>query len=195
LVGKLAAEKISPKELGYLRQSLINIQKIRELLSSHHDVLAWLEPLNNLEELISYLQNHLNEELPVNLNKGNVIKSEVSEELDRLRNLQSKGKGFLDEMCQREIERTGISSLKIDFNNVFGYYIEVRNTHKDKVPEDWIRKQTLVNAERYITEELKEYETQILGAEEKISQIEHQLYRQVCENVMMYIDQIQENSN
>ena len=194
LVGKLAAEKISPKELGYLRQSLINIQKIRELLSSHHDVLAWLEPLNNLEELISYLQNHLNEELPVNLNKGNVIKSEVSEELDRLRNLQSKGKGFLDEMCQREIERTGISSLKIDFNNVFGYYIEVRNTHKDKVPEDWIRKQTLVNAERYITEELKEYETQILGAEEKISQIEHQLYRQVCENVMMYIDQIQENS-
>jgi DNA mismatch repair protein MutS len=98
-------------------------------------------------------------------------------------------------MCQREIERTGISSLKIDFNNVFGYYIEVRNTHKDKVPEDWIRKQTLVNAERYITEELKEYETQILGAEEKISQIEHQLYRQVCENVMMYIDQIQENSN
>jgi DNA mismatch repair protein MutS len=85
--------------------------------------------------------------------------------------------------------------LKIDFNNVFGYYIEVRNTHKDKVPEDWIRKQTLVNAERYITEELKEYETQILGAEEKISQIEHQLYRQVCENVMMYIDQIQENSN
>ena len=195
LVGKLAAEKISPKELGYLRQSLINIQKIRELLSSHHDVLAWLEPLNNLEELISYLQNHLNEELPVNLNKGNVIKSEVSDELDRLRNLQSKGKGFLDEMCQREIERTGISSLKIDFNNVFGYYIEVRNTHKDKVPEDWIRKQTLVNAERYITEELKEYETQILGAEEKISQIEHQLYRQVCENVMMYIDQIQENSN
>jgi DNA mismatch repair protein MutS len=89
-------------------------------LSSHHDVLAWLEPLNNLEELISYLLNHLNEELPVNLNKGNVIKSEVSEELDRLRNLQSKGKGFLDEMCQREIERTGISSLKIDFNNVFG---------------------------------------------------------------------------
>jgi len=194
LIGKLAAEKISPKELGYLRQSLINIQKIRKLLSSHHDVLAWLEPLNNLEELISYLLNNLNEEFPVNLNKGNVIKSEVSEELDRLRNLQSKGKGFLDEMCQREIERTGISSLKIDFNNVFGYYIEVRNTHKDKVPEDWIRKQTLVNAERYITEELKEYETQILGAEEKITQIEHQLYRQVCDNVLIYIDQIQENS-
>lgn len=194
LVGKLAAEKLSPKELGYLRQSFINIQKIKELLSVHHDILAWLEPLNNLEEPISFLQNQLNEELPVNLNKGNVIKENVSEELDYLRGLQSKGKGFLDEMCNREIERTGISSLKIDFNNVFGYFIEVRNTHKDKVPSDWIRKQTLVNAERYITEELKEYESQILGAEEKISKIEHDLYRKVCENVMIYIDHIQENS-
>jgi DNA mismatch repair protein MutS len=164
-------------------------------LSAHHDVLAWLEPLNNLEELIAYLQNHLNEELPVSLNKGNVVKEGISEELDKLRNLQNKGKNFLDEMCAREIERTGITSLKIDFNNVFGYYIEVRNTHKDKVPEDWIRKQTLVNAERYITEELKEYESQILGAEEKISQIESQLYLQICENVLVYIDQIQENSN
>ena len=97
-------------------------------------------------------------------------------------------------MCEREIERTGISSLKISFNGVFGYFIEVRNTHKDKVPADWIRKQTLVNAERYITEELKEYEEQILGAEEKISKIEHELYRKVCENVMIYIDAIQENS-
>lgn len=194
LVGKLAAEKISPKEVGYLRQSLVNIQKIKELLHPHHEVLAWLQPLNNLEELIQYLQNKLNDELPVNISKGNVIRESVSEELDRLRNLQSKGKNFLDEMCERETERTGISSLKISFNNVFGYFIEVRNTHKDKVPADWIRKQTLVNAERYITEELKEYEDQILGAEEKISQIEHQLYRSVCENVMMYIDQIQENS-
>lgn len=133
----------------------------------HAEVLAWLEPLFDLEELIKFLQNHLNEELPVSLAKGNIIKEGVSEELDRLRNLQSKGRGFLDEMCQREIERTGITSLKIDFNNVFGYYIEVRNTHKDKVPDDWVRKQTLVNAERYITEELKEYENQILGAEEK----------------------------
>ncbi len=195
LMGKLASEKITPKELGYLRQSLVNIHKIKSLLSSHHDVLAWLEPLNNLEELIQFLENHLNLELPVNISKGNVIKEGVDEELDRLRNLQSKGKGFLDEMCHREIERTGISSLKIDFNNVFGYYIEVRNTHKDKVPIDWIRKQTLVNAERYITEELKEYETQILGAEDKISVLEHQLYRKVCENVMNFIDQIQENSS
>lgn len=195
LMGKLAAEKISPKELGYLRQSLINIHKIKALLHPHADVLAWLEPLFDLEELINLLQNRLNEELPVSIAKGNVIKDGVSEELDRLRNLQSKGRGFLDEMCQREIERTGITSLKIDFNNVFGYYIEVRNTHKDKVPSDWVRKQTLVNAERYITEELKEYENQILGAEEKISVLENELYRNVCSETMVYIDQIQGNSN
>ena len=195
LMGKLASEKITPKELGYLRQSLVNIHKIKSLLNGFHDTLAWLEPLINLEELIKFLEENLNAELPVSISKGNVMKEGVDEELDRLRNLQSKGKGFLDEMCQREIERTGISSLKIDFNNVFGYYIEVRNTHKDKVPADWIRKQTLVNAERYITEELKEYETQILGAEEKISVLEHQLYRKVCAAVMNYIDQIQENSS
>ncbi|MFP3832611.1 DNA mismatch repair protein MutS [Chryseobacterium sp. SIMBA_028] len=195
LMGKLAAEKISPKELGYLRQSLINIHAIKALLHPYADVMAWLEPLFDLEELIKFLQNHLNDELPVNIAKGNVIKNEVSEELDRLRNLQSKGRGFLDEMCQREIERTGISSLKIDFNNVFGYYIEVRNTHKDKVPNDWVRKQTLVNAERYITEELKEYESQILGAEEKIGVLESKLYREVCAETMVYIDQIQGNSN
>ncbi|MDR6463797.1 DNA mismatch repair protein MutS [Chryseobacterium sediminis] len=195
LMGKLAAEKISPKELGYLRQSLINIHKIKALLHPHADVLAWLEPLFDLEELIKFLQNHLNEELPVSIAKGNIIKEGVSEELDRLRNLQNKGRGFLDEMCQREIERTGITSLKIDFNNVFGYYIEVRNTHKDKVPDDWVRKQTLVNAERYITEELKEYESQILGAEEKIGVLETSLYRNVCAETMVYIDQIQGNSN
>ncbi|MFS4471963.1 DNA mismatch repair protein MutS [Chryseobacterium sp. T20] len=195
LMGKLAAEKISPKELGYLRQSLINIHKIKTLLHSDADVLAWLEPLFDLEELIKFLQNQLNEELPVSIAKGNIIKEGVSEELDRLRNLQSKGRGFLDEMCQREIERTGITSLKIDFNNVFGYYIEVRNTHKDKVPDDWVRKQTLVNAERYITEELKEYENQILGAEEKIGVLETSLYKNVCGETMIYIDQIQGNSN
>jgi len=195
LMGKLAAEKICPKELGYLRQSLINIHQIKALLHPHADVMAWLEPLFDMEELIKFLQNHLNEELPVNLSKGNTIKASVSEELDHLRSLQSKGRGFLDEMCQREIERTGISSLKIDFNNVFGYYIEVRNAHKDKVPGDWLRKQTLVNAERYITEELKEYESQILGAEEKITVLENELYRNVCAETMVYMDQIQGNSN
>ena len=194
LVGKLASEKITPKEFGYLRQSLVNIHKIKTLLKPYHDVMAWLDPLNDLSELVDVLMLNLNEELPVNLNKGNVVKSGVNEELDKLRNLQGSGKNYLDEMCQREVERTGISSLKIDFNNVFGYYIEVRNTHKDKVPSDWIRKQTLVNAERYITEELKEYESQILGAEEKIAVLEQQLYRKVCEQTMIYIDQIQQNS-
>lgn len=195
LMGKLASEKISPKELGYLRQSLFYIKIIKEKLHPYHEVLAWLNPLNDLEDLVQFLNNHLNEELPVNISKGNVIKEGIDEELDRLRNLQTKGKDFLDEMCERETERTGITSLKISFNNVFGYYIEVRNTHKNKVPAEWIRKQTLVNAERYITDELKEYEEQILGAEEKISVLEVQLYRKVCENVMTFIDQIQENSN
>ena len=194
LLGKLAAERISPKELGNFRNSLISIEKIKELLLPYPDVLAWVSPLHSHKELIDYLQSHLNEELPVSINKGNVIKEGVSEELDRLRNLLYSGKSYLDEMCQRESERTGISSLKIDFNNVFGYYIEVRNTHKDKVPENWIRKQTLVNAERYITEELKEYESQILGAEEKIAQLEHLLYKKIEEQVLVHMDSIQNNS-
>lgn len=194
LLGKLAAERISPKELGNFRNSLISIEKIKELLLPYPDALAWVSPLHSHKELIDYLQSHLNEELPVSINKGNVIKEGVSEELDRLRNLLYSGKSYLDEMCQRESERTGISSLKIDFNNVFGYYIEVRNTHKDKVPENWIRKQTLVNAERYITEELKEYESQILGAEEKITQLEHLLYKKIEEQVLVHMDTIQNNS-
>ena len=194
LLGKLAAERISPKELGNFRNSLISIEKIKELLLPYPDVLAWITPLHSHKELIDYLQSHLNEELPVSINKGNVIKEGVSEELDKLRNLLYSGKSYLDEMCQRESEKTGISSLKIDFNNVFGYYIEVRNTHKDKVPENWIRKQTLVNAERYITEELKEYESQILGAEEKIAQLEHLLYKKIEEQVLVHMDTIQNNS-
>ena len=194
LLGKLAAERISPKELGNFRNSLTSIEKIKELLLPYPDVLAWITPLHSHKELIDYLQSHLNEELPVSINKGNVIKEGVSEELDKLRNLLYRGKSYLDEMCQRESERTGISSLKIDFNNVFGYYIEVRNTHKDKVPENWIRKQTLVNAERYITEELKEYESQILGAEEKIAQLEHLLYKKIEEQVLVHMDTIQNNS-
>ena len=194
LLGKLAAERISPKELGNFRNSLISIEKIKELLLPYPDVLAWITPLHSHKELIDYLQSHLNEELPVSINKGNVIKEGVSKELDGLRNLLYSGKSYLDEMCQRESERTGISSLKIDFNNVFGYYIEVRNAHKDKVPENWIRKQTLVNAERYITEELKEYESQILGAEEKIAQLEHLLYKKIEEQVLVHMDTIQNNS-
>ncbi len=194
LLGKLASEKISPKELGYLRLSLNNIVEIKKLLANHHPVFALLPVLIDTAELTQTLYDQLNDELPVNLSKGNVIREGVSEELDHLRSLQSKGKNFLDEMCEREIQRTGISSLKISFNNVFGYFIEVRNTHKDKVPTDWIRKQTLVNAERYITQELKSYEDQILGAEEKIAKIELQLYREVCAEIMRFLDFIQTNS-
>lgn len=194
LMGKLAAEKISPKELGSLRHSLQSIAEISGKLSAYKEIAAWMEPVTDLTELIKYLESHLNAELPVMLSKGNVIKGGVSEELDYLRGLQQKGKSFLDDMCNREVERTGISSLKIDFNNVFGYYIEVRNTHKDKVPAEWIRKQTLVNAERYITEELKEYETQILGAEEKISVMEYRLYGEICAYVMSFMADIQRNS-
>lgn len=194
LMGKLAADRIIPKELGYLRQSLISIQKIKAYLHQFSEILAWISPLENQHELLGFLENYLNEELPVHLSKGDVIKTGISEELDQLRNLQSKGKNFLEEMCARETEKTGISSLKINYNNVFGYFIEVRNTHKDKVPGTWIRKQTLVNAERYITEELKAYEDQILGAEEKIAKLEQEIYRQVCSEIMIYIDRILDNS-
>ena len=194
LMGKLAAEKITPKELGNLRDSLNSISEIRAKLAEHHNLAAWIEPLEDGSELLQYMQEKLNDDLPVSIAKGNVIREGVSEELDELRNLQNKGRGFLDEMCRREVERTGITSLKIDFNNVFGYYIEVRNTHRDKVPEEWTRKQTLVNAERYITEELKNYESQILGAEEKISVLEHELYRDLCSYILNYIDQIQSNT-
>lgn len=194
LLGKLASEKITPRELGHLRTSLQLMQQIRASLMPHHDLAAWLEPLENLQETLEVLENHLNEELPVALAKGNVIRPGISEELDGLRDLQRNGKTYLEEMCQREVENTGISSLKIDYNNVFGYYIEVRNAHKDKVPPAWIRKQTLVNAERYITEELKTYEAQILGAEEKIAHLENTLYRQVSRLVMNDMDAIQRNA-
>ncbi len=194
LLGKLASEKILPKELGNLCQSLKCIASIDKQLSGFSKPAELLTPLADLSELIHYLEAHLQAELPVSLSKGQVIRSGVSEELDHLRGLQSKGKGFLDEMCAREIERTGISSLKIDFNNVFGYFIEVRNMHKDKVPGEWIRKQTLVNAERFITEELKEYETQILGAQDKITQLELELYRAVCKRVMQDLGEIQASS-
>jgi DNA mismatch repair protein MutS len=130
----------------------------------------------------------------VQISKGNTIRSGVNTELDELRILSNSGKEYLDHIVKREIERTQISSLKIAFNNVFGYYIEVRNTHKDKVPEDWIRKQTLVSAERYITEELKEYESKILGAQEKISAIEHRIYQELLEGIIPYIQKIQKNA-
>jgi len=136
----------------------------------------------------------LSEDAPVNIAKGNAIATGVSEELDELRKIAFSGKDYLDKLCERESERTGISSLKIAFNNVFGYYIEVRNTHKDKVPEEWIRKQTLVNAERYITEELKEYENKILGAEEKIGKLEQMLFNELIDLMIEEIVPVQHNA-
>ena len=145
-------------------------------------------------EVILKIDAALFDEAPVNINKGNAIANGVSEELDELRAISTSGKEYLDNMLARESEKTAIPSLKIAFNNVFGYYIEVRNTHKDKVPEEWIRKQTLVNAERYITEELKEYETKILGAEEKIQELERQLFLRLIQEIIEFIEPIQQNA-
>ncbi|MDR2122923.1 MAG: DNA mismatch repair protein MutS [Flavobacteriaceae bacterium] len=195
LLGKLAGERISPKELGYLRDSLIRYKTIETILKEEDNKVAeHFGEFKELNEVMVLLEKQLQEELPVALAKGNVIKKGVSEELDRLRSLKDNGKEYLDNLCLRESERTGIPSLKIDFNNVFGYYLEVRNTHKNKVPEEWIRKQTLVNAERYITEELKEYETQILGAEEKISLLESELYKGICQKIKERLVEIQHNT-
>ncbi|MGM5630750.1 DNA mismatch repair protein MutS [Apibacter raozihei] len=195
LLGKLAGERISPKELGYLRDSLLRYKSIEKVLKENNQKLALhFGQFKELQDVLTWMQSNLQDELPVALVKGNVIREGVSEDLDKLRTLKNHGKEYLENLCLKESERTGIPSLKIDFNNVFGYYLEVRNTHKDKVPAEWIRKQTLVNAERYITEELKEYETQILGAEEKISLLESDLYKDLCAKVKEKLIDIQSNT-
>ena len=173
LISKVATGKASPREIVLLKDSLKAILPIKTSAekSKNKTVKELGNQLHSCTELITKINETLFDDSPVNINKGNAIAAGVHQELDDLRAISSTGKQYLDEMLARETERTGISSLKISFNNVFGYYIEVRNTHKDKVPEEWIRKQTLVNAERYITEELKEYETKILGAEEKIQKL------------------------
>lgn len=197
LISKVATGKISPREVIYLKDSLDAIIPIKELaLSSNNDSLKVIgDSLHACELLREKIKTTLNQEAPVAINKGNAIASGVNEELDELRAISSKGKGFLEDLELRESEKTGITSLKVSFNNVFGYYIEVRNTHKDKVPQDWIRKQTLVSAERYITEELKEYEAKILGAEEKIQLIENQLFEQLITWMSTYIKPVQLNAN
>ncbi|MFV0153871.1 DNA mismatch repair protein MutS [Empedobacter falsenii] len=194
LAGKVSTGKITPRQLLQLAQSLKISEDIKEVAEQSNikevsDLFRRIEPI---EKLTQKIFDSLTDEPPHQIVKGNVIREGVSEELDRLRKIQFSGKDFLDQMCQRETQRTGISSLKIAFNNVFGYYIEVRNTHKDKVPEEWIRKQTLVNAERYITEELKEYETQILGAEEKILAIENQLFIDLLQEIITKLLPIQQ---
>jgi len=196
LVSKVATFKISPKEINYLKNSLDAIIPIKNwALSSTNKTIQHIgNLLHDCNELRAKIGVTLTENAPVNINKGNAIAEGVSSELDELRTLATKGKDYLDAIVQREIERTQISSLKISFNNVFGYYIEVRNTHKDKVPDNWIRKQTLVSAERYITEELKEYETKILGAEEKIQQLELELFNTLIQEISQFIKPIQVNA-
>lgn len=194
MAGKISTGKITPKQLLSVAQSLQIITEIKEKLAKDTSIQFLTNELKDWAATYNNLLKTLSEEPPHQLVKGNVIAEGVSEELDRLRGLQSKGKDYLEELRIRETERTGISSIKVSFNNVFGYYIEVRNTHKDKVPEDWIRKQTLVNAERYITEELKEYENQILGAEERIFSLETELFQNLLENLLEELPEIQRSA-
>nr|WP_314290416.1 DNA mismatch repair protein MutS [uncultured Capnocytophaga sp.] len=196
LISKVATLKINPREVVQLRASLEHIPLIKQLcLASANESLTLLgDKLHSCEQLSARIAETLSEDAPVNIAKGNAIAKGFSAALDELRGLSHSGKNYLDDLLLRESQRTGIPSLKIDNNNVFGYYIEVRNTHKDKVPADWIRKQTLVNAERYITGELKEYEAKILGAEEKIAQLEQSLYTELIAFISEYIGQVQTNA-
>ena len=196
LVSKVATGKISPRELVLLKNSLKAILPVKKetLTSKNTSVNKLGNEILDCAEVILKIDAALFDEAPVNINKGNAIANGVSEELDELRAISTSGKEYLDNMLARESEKTAIPSLKIAFNNVFGYYIEVRNTHRDKVPEEWIRKQTLVNAERYITEELKEYETKILGAEEKIQELERQLFLGLIQEIIEFIEPIQQNA-
>jgi len=196
LISKVATFKISPREVIQLKNSLEAIIPIKSLAekSTNPSVKEIGVNLSNCDKLRDRIKETLLEEAPVNILKGNSISSEYSKELKELRNIAFSGKEVLDQMLARESEATGITSLKIASNNVFGYYIEVRNTHKDKVPEHWIRKQTLVSAERYITEELKEYESKILGAEEKIMALEIQIFNDLVQWMGGFIKEVQNNS-
>jgi DNA mismatch repair protein MutS len=197
LISKIATGKVSPREVVYLKESLDAIIPIKTLaLQSKQEAVKIIgDSLHSCDLLREKIKNTLNQDAPVAVSKGNAIAKGINEELDDLRAISTSGKEFLEGIEKRESAATGISSLKISFNNVFGYYIEVRNLHKDKVPQEWIRKQTLVNAERYITEELKEYETKILGAEDKIQQLESQLFEQLVAWIATYIKPVQLNAN
>ncbi len=196
LISKVAVGKVNPKEVMHLRRTLLQIQPIKNLLQDNKiaSLKKMMEQLNTCETLIQLIETNLCDEPAGQIGKGMIIRSGFHQELDDLREISFNGKDYLERLQEREAERTGIPSLKVSFNNVFGYYIEVRNTHKDKVPEDWIRKQTLVSAERYITEELKEYESKILGAEEKIYAIEARLFQDLVFGMSDYIHPIQHNA-
>ena len=197
LISKVATGKISPKEVIQLKNSLEAVIPVKQLTTKSPNEAVKLigDQLHSCELLRSKIKEMVSEEAPVNILKGTTIAKGYSEELDELRGLAFSGKDYLNKMLERETKRTGITSLKIASNNVFGYYIEVRNTHRDKVPEEWIRKQTLVNAERYITEELKEYESKILGAEERIQNLEQQLFSQLIVWMQEYISPVQNNAH
>ena len=184
LMSKIATYKISPRELIYLKISLENVHEIKQSLSQiSGNLKSYGKSIPVSGSIVSLITKTLKEDSPVSILKGDFINDKYSSELDELRNIRSSGKEFLNQILERESEKTKIPSLKISFNNVFGYYIEVRNTHKDKVPDEWIRKQTLVNAERYITQELKEYEEKIVNADEKIKDLELKLFLKLIDNL------------
>ena len=195
IISRAAAGKIMPREVMQLRRGLSQTAPIMQLCGGKgvEALDELIGKMGDCAELLEHLGKTMHPETASQLGKGDVIASGVNEELDELRKIARHGKDYLLEVQQREIERTGISSLKIGFNNVFGYYLEVRNAHKDSVPEEWIRKQTLVNAERYITEELKEYEQKILGAEERIYALEVQIYAELVKKIQENIAMIQKN--
>jgi DNA mismatch repair protein MutS len=196
LVSKASTKRINPKEVEKLKHSLISILPIKNACqdSGLSSLKLIGKQLNGCADLVLKIEKELFENPASLLNKGNIINKGVHDELDELREIKRSGKEFLEKMLQEEIERTSISSLKISFNNVFGYYLEVRNTHKDKVPDNWIRKQTLVNAERYITQELKDYEIKILSAQEKIAIIEYDLYSKLMEAIALQVTSLQKNA-
>ena len=197
ITSKASAGKVSPRELTQLNRGLSHLSEIKNICqsTSSDDLITSIANINLCSDLRLKLDQTLLAEPAGQIGKGDVIANGVNEELDALRNIARHGKEVLNSIQEREIERTGITSLKISYNNVFGYYLEVRNTHKEKVPEDWIRKQTLVNAERYITQELKEYEEKILGAEEKILALESSIYSELLEYLRQFINDIQRNCN
>lgn len=197
ITSKIAVGRVSPRELSQLRTALNSIGEIHDMLEQcgMQALVDMSGRINKCSSALRRLTDELSDDPPALLNKGGVIRLGYNKDLDELRDLAFSGKDYINRMEQRETELTGIPSLKIGFNNVFGYYIEVRNAHKDKVPEEWIRKQTLVNAERYITQELKEYEEKVLGAQEKIDAMEGALYRELVESLNEDISLFQVNCN
>ena len=196
LISKVAIHRISPRELNYLKDALAAITKIKSLCedADNPSLKKYAEQINVCKSVYDRIKREIREDAPTSVAKGNVIASGVNQELDELRSLSSSSRQYLADVQQRESAATGIPSLKIGFNNVFGYYIEVTNTHKDKVPETWTRKQTLTNAERYITPELKEYETKILTSEERIAEIEARLFEQILSDLVDFVQPIQYNA-